>query len=244
LDWIEATFTNRSGKRQNVWVQVDDDGELAITDGRVPMRYSIDEGSKTYSASPKNLALDGEEPAQRKRRKKSGKKKKSKTKFDEDVWKQPDGRRVTGHEVPDDLSELDLPPDDVIDCWTDGACTGNPGPCGFGVVIREGDDYREISQYLGIGTNNIAELYAIYVALAEARNIDGQLRIHTDSNYSIGVLTKGWKAKANTELVESIREMIAQFEPRPKFVKVKGHAGIPLNERADWLAVSAVERKK
>ena len=134
--------------------------------------------------------------------------------------------------------------DGVVEAWTDGACTGNPGPCGFGVVLRFGDQYLEIGQYLGLGTNNIAELDAIRVAVEEARNIDGHLHIHTDSSYAIGVLTKGWKAKANVELIRTIKALLDECDPRPEFVKVKGHAGIPFNERADTLAVEAVERRE
>lgn len=246
MDWIEATFTNRSGRRQNVWVQIDDEGEYVLEDGRVPMRYSNKDGSKVYNASPSNLARDGEDGAERggKKKKKRKEKKNGKASFDEDVWKQPDGKRVTSTEVPEELDDLPPPPDGVVDCWTDGACTGNPGPCGYGLALRVSDRYEEVSQYIGVGTNNIAELYAIHVALQLAGNIDGRIRIHTDSSYSIGVLTKGWKAKANRDLVESIRDLISETEPKPEFVKVKGHAGIPLNERADWLAVSAVERRK
>jgi len=63
--------------------------------------------------------------------------------------------------------------------------------------------------------------------------------VHTDSQYAIGVLTKGWKAKANQQLIADIKERIRNF-PRLLLVYVKGHAGVPLNERADELARQAV----
>mgnify|MGYP000108709904 CR=1 FL=1 len=65
--------------------------------------------------------------------------------------------------------------------------------------------------------------------------------VHTDSRYAWGLLTQGWKAKQNQELVEEIREVMMQFS-NLRFVKVKGHAGHPENERADRLAVAAVEK--
>ena len=63
--------------------------------------------------------------------------------------------------------------------------------------------------------------------------------MHTDSSYSIGLLEKGWKAKANAELVERIRELTKDFG-QLRFVKVRGHAGVPENERCDLLATSAI----
>jgi len=66
------------------------------------------------------------------------------------------------------------------------------------------------------------------------------VRIFTDSSYAYGVLTLGWKAKKNTEMVRSIRKTIAKFKDL-KIIKVKGHAGIEGNERADLLATSAAK---
>jgi ribonuclease HI len=69
------------------------------------------------------------------------------------------------------------------------------------------------------------------------------MAIHTDSQYSIGVLSKGWKAKANAALIEELRDMLRE-RPHVRFVHVRGHSGIPLNERADRLARDAVETGK
>ena len=135
----------------------------------------------------------------------------------------------------------------VLELWTDGACSGNPGPMGIGVVAIDGSKRREVSEYLGVGTNNIAELTAIERALDAADDATGndrgrRMRIYTDSAYSIGVLSKGWKAKANQELVARIKRRLASY-PYVEFVKVSGHAGIPENERCDELARDAVERR-
>lgn len=243
MSWTEATFTNRSGKTQSVWVHTDNDGKLVLEDGRASMRYNEADDAKVYNAHPRNIALlNGEATDRGASAATNPKTAKKSVAVDDSVWKAPSGERIVDHDIPLDLVHEKPPPAGVIDVWTDGACTGNPGPCGFGVVIRVSDRYTEIGQYVGTGTNNIAELLAIGVALEEAREFEGKVQIHTDSNYSIGVLTKGWKAKANVELIQWIKQLVAQRDV--KFIKVKGHAGIPLNERADRLAVAAVERRR
>jgi ribonuclease HI len=68
------------------------------------------------------------------------------------------------------------------------------------------------------------------------------VRVHTDSQYSIGVLTLGWKAKANQELVQRLRARLATLSD-VRLIYVRGHAGVPLNERADALAVQAVSAR-
>ena len=131
---------------------------------------------------------------------------------------------------------------DSIQVWTDGACTGNPGPAGLGVLIRRGDGIEELSEYLGEGTNNIAELMAIFRGLEQLEDASGAVDVMTDSSYCIGLLTKGWKPKKNQELVAEVRALTSRFTDL-RFVKVKGHAGVPDNERADELARLAVERR-
>jgi ribonuclease HI len=133
-------------------------------------------------------------------------------------------------------------PDNAVVAYTDGACSGNPGPSGLGVVLTDGDSRRELSEFLGHGTNNIAELSGILRALEAVGAEDRPFLVHTDSQYAIGVLTKGWKAKANQELIASIKKTMQPFGDL-RFVYVKGHAGIPLNERADTLAREAVESR-
>ena len=139
------------------------------------------------------------------------------------------------------LAKASRPSGDALDLWTDGACSGNPGPMGIGVVAVDGGKRREHGEYLGVGTNNIAELTAIDRALDLAGAAAGtrRLRIHTDSAYSIGVLSKGWKAKANQELIARMRRRLASL-PNVEFVKVSGHSGIPENERCDQLARDAI----
>lgn len=126
--------------------------------------------------------------------------------------------------------------------FTDGACSGNPGPAGLGVVLLSGDSRREFSEYLGTGTNNVAELTAILRALEAVERTGESTHVHTDSQYAIGVLQKGWKAKANQALIAEIKERMKAFKAL-KLVYVPGHAGVPLNERADELARMAVSSR-
>jgi ribonuclease HI len=134
-------------------------------------------------------------------------------------------------------------PKDSIIAYADGACSGNPGPAGLGVVVIDGSTRTEISEHLGEGTNNIAELTAIARVLDLVPEPGRPLVIHTDSAYAIGVLSKGWKAKANLALIERVRERLAK-RPATRLVHVRGHSGIELNERADELAREAVRTGK
>ena len=126
--------------------------------------------------------------------------------------------------------------------YADGACSGNPGPAGLGVVMRWDDQERELSEYIGEATNNIAELTAILRAAESMPDAARPLRIFTDSTYCIGVLSKGWKAKANVELIADVKEALAALT-EVSFVHVRGHQGVELNERADVLAVQAVQAR-
>lgn len=126
--------------------------------------------------------------------------------------------------------------------YTDGACTGNPGPAGLGVIVISptGETVTEGSEYLGEGTNNIAELTAIGRALERSPSAE-PIIVYTDSQYAIGVLSKGWKAKANKELIEGIRALLKGRSVA--FEYVRGHSGIPMNERADELARDAITNR-
>ncbi len=132
-------------------------------------------------------------------------------------------------------------PGEVV-AYADGACSGNPGPAGLGVVMLTSAERRELSEYLGVGTNNIAELTAILRAAEAFPTGEKVLRVYTDSSYAIGVLGKGWKAKANVQLVADVKKALAAL-PAWELHHVRGHKGVPLNERADQLAVAAVEAR-
>jgi len=126
-----------------------------------------------------------------------------------------------------------------IHIYTDGASSGNPGPAGLGVVLLWRGRRREISRYLGEATNNEAELAAVLAALEAVKRPALAVRLHTDSEYVIGVLVGGHRAKANVELIEEIRAAMRRFS-NLGFLKVPAHAGVPGNERADHLATEAI----
>ncbi len=132
---------------------------------------------------------------------------------------------------------------EAIHIYTDGACSGNPGPAGIGVVLVCGGRRREISAYIGEATNNIAELTAIRTGLAAVRDKSRPVVLYTDSHYAYGVLTLGWKAEKNRALIAAIRKEMQAF-PRLTLVKVPGHRGVAENELADRLAVRAIRERK
>jgi ribonuclease HI len=130
-----------------------------------------------------------------------------------------------------------------IEIFTDGACSGNPGPCGIGIVMKYGARIRHFSESLGQGTNNIAELTAILRALRMVKNPEIPVVVYTDSQYALGVLSLGWKAKQNRVLVEDIRREMQRFR-EVRFVKVEGHADIHLNNMADELARDSIRKER
>ncbi len=161
-------------------------------------------------------------------------------------YRQEDGRSY--HPSAANLAAVSIPASpaptatgDTVMVWTDGACSGNPGPMGIGVVALADGRREERSEYLGTGTNNIAELVAIErgVELADRLAPGRPVALHSDSGYAIGVLSKGWKAKANQDLVRRLRAMLGS-RPHVSLVKVAGHAGVVENERCDELARRAV----
>jgi ribonuclease HI len=224
---------------QQIWAEVDAAGNL-VTDegGRVAVVYKRDANAKIYRAGARNLgavANAAVEPD-------LGPAPTSSPESGTPAARSPaPAARASssGSRRPAAGANLGPAAADTVHVWTDGACTGNPGPAGIGVVVIDGDKRREHSEYLGPGTNNIAELTAVLRGLDMVGDPQRPVRVYTDSSYSIGVLSMNWKAKANVELVAEIRDRLRAF-PRLAFVKVAGHAGIPENERCDELARNAI----
>lgn len=121
--------------------------------------------------------------------------------------------------------------------YTDGSGTVSSNVAGIGVVI-EGAPFGtvELGECIGLGSNNVAELTAIFRGLQEIPDRNRQIIVRSDSEYAIGSLTKNWNSKANRELILNIREDIAWRKGLVSFEHVRGHVGIPGNERADQLA--------
>jgi len=133
-----------------------------------------------------------------------------------------------------------------VSIWTDGACSGNPGPGGFGAILRFGDREKEISGGERQTTNNRMELMAAIVAL-EALTRPCAVDLYTDSQYVRGGVVswiagwkkRGWRTADNKPVknVELWRRLEAAAEPHDvAWHWVRGHSGDEMNERADALA--------
>ena len=138
----------------------------------------------------------------------------------------------------------------TVELWTDGACSGNPGPGGWAAVLRLGERERELTGGDPATTNNRMELQAVVEGLRALKR-PCRVLVHTDSAYVRNAIRQGWidgwqrngwrtKAKtpvANRDLWEDLLE--AMRDHRVEWVAVKGHSGVELNERCDRLAVEA-----
>ena len=141
-----------------------------------------------------------------------------------------------------------------VTIYTDGACTGNPGPGGYGAVIIQDGKRRELSKGYAMTTNNRMELMAAIAAL-ESLTQSSQVRLFTDSKYLSDAINKGWtdtwqangwrksdKSKVlNMDLWKRLLHLLDKHEVR--ILWVKGHAGHKENERCDQLAVQAAQGK-
>lgn len=135
--------------------------------------------------------------------------------------------------------------------YTDGAARGNPGPGGYGVVMKSGQHRKELSEGYRKTTNNRMELLAVIVALEKLKLANSKVEIYTDSKYVADAVEKGWvfdwekkqfKKKKNPDLW--IRFLKIYRKHQVQFHWIKGHANIPENERCDQLAVEASKKTK
>ncbi len=137
----------------------------------------------------------------------------------------------------------------MIRIYTDGAAQGNPGPGGYGTILKYGKHEKELSEGFRLTTNNRMELLAVIVGLEEIKKEGLPITIYSDSKYVVDSIEKGWiwnwqkkpdfAKKANPDLWQRYIPLHHKF--KPKFVWIKGHAGHPENERCDRLAVAAAE---
>lgn len=138
----------------------------------------------------------------------------------------------------------------IVEIYTDGACSGNPGPGGFGTILKFGSTVKEISQGYKRTTNNRMEMRAVIHGI-EALKETCNLKIYSDSKYIVDAVNNGWakrwksngwmrnkkEAALNPDLWE---RLLSLLEKHPYTISwVKGHAGHPENERCDTLAVAA-----
>lgn len=136
----------------------------------------------------------------------------------------------------------------AIIIYTDGAARGNPGPGGYGVVMKYKDKRKELSEGFRLTTNNRMELLAVIVALEALKINNSRVSIYTDSKYVADAVEQGWvfqweaknfKKKKNPDLWRRFLEIYRKHQV--KFTWIKGHANNPENERCDELAVKASE---
>jgi ribonuclease HI len=139
----------------------------------------------------------------------------------------------------------------LIRIYTDGAAQGNPGPGGFGVILKYNNHEKELSGGFRLTTNNRMELMAVITGLEAIKKSGIAVTIFSDSKYVVDSVEKGWiwgwqkknfAKKANADLWQRYIPLHQQF--KPKFVWIKGHAGHLENERCDQLAVYAAESGK
>ncbi|MEA3429022.1 MAG: RNase H family protein [Thermodesulfobacteriota bacterium] len=218
-DWKRMIF-----KGNKVWLATGQNNKPILKNGKVLIKYQLDQNYEYWvhekGVMPLN-SLQSEKPEKKRLKKnRAGTETERKTGFDT--------KTVS---------------DNTIFIYTDGASSGNPGPSGIGVLLRFKNHEKEISKNIGDATNNIAELEAIKTALLELKHYDYPVRLFTDSSYACGVLTLGWKAKKNKGLISSIKRLISKFSDL-QLIKVKGHDGFEGNEKADFLATSAIKKEE
>ena len=140
---------------------------------------------------------------------------------------------------------------EAVEIWTDGACSGNPGPGGWGAILIYGEVQKEMSGAEPETTNNRMELQAAIAAISALRR-PCKVILHTDSQYVKGGITGwifGWKKNGwrtadkkpvkNVDLWQALDEAIRRHEIEWRWVK--GHAGNEMNDRADELAREAIK---
>jgi ribonuclease HI len=207
-NWVRMRFKN-----SKVWVEADAAGLPLARDGRIRIKYQLDQ-TQDYRVRLENLRpLDAPAEPQR-----------------------APAHRPVSRQVPEAQEDQ---AQGVVHIFTDGASSGNPGPSGIGVVLLYGAQRKELSEYIGQATNNIAELLAIQKGLGAVKSRRLPVRLYTDSSYAYGVLVSNWKPKKNLELIAAIRKSLAAFTDL-RLIKVRGHEGVKENERADELATSAI----
>ena len=142
-----------------------------------------------------------------------------------------------------------------VELCTDGACLGNPGPGGYGAILRWNGREKEISGGEPSTTNNRMEISAAIAGLS-ALKVPCKVTLYSDSQYLVNAIQKGWAARwkrcgwmrtktepaQNKDLWETLLDLLEQHEV--EFIWVKGHAGHPENERCDRLAVAFAQSLK
>ena len=130
--------------------------------------------------------------------------------------------------------------------YTDGASSGNPGPGGYGVVLKCAGISREMSEGFSLTTNNRMELLAVIKGLEAIKWQNAEVHVYSDSSYVVNAINKGWLENWKRKGFSKVKnpDLWMRFarvyeRQRVSFHWIKGHAGHPENERCDFLAVAA-----
>lgn len=146
----------------------------------------------------------------------------------------------------------EIKPRKKVNIYTDGACSGNPGPGGWGCILEFGPHTKELSGFMEGTTNNRMELFAAISGLGALKE-PCDVTLYSDSNYLVqafndhwidGWQRRGWKTSGGTPVENQDLWAILLLQTRKhnvRFVKVKGHADHPQNNRCDELATSAIK---
>jgi ribonuclease HI len=252
MGWVRAEF-----RGQKVWAEVDEAGQPRVVGGRRQIRYSDAAGAKLYGAGASGVRDAGgpvqelapgtaAEPSSGGSAGSGGARSNARGSGFGSAGSRTAGQAAAA--ADDARTRIAALPADTILAFTDGACKGNPGPAGSGLVVKLPDGRRvERHRALGQATNNVGELTAIGMALEVLAELDvpprASVAVFSDSDYAVKVLTLNWKAKANVELIAGIKAAL-KARPGVKLHWVAGHVGIPENEQADALARRGVEESR
>ena len=138
----------------------------------------------------------------------------------------------------------------MVEIYTDGAASGNPGPGGYGTILRSGKHEKEFSGGFRMTTNNRMELLAVITGLEALKSVNNEVMVYSDSKYVVDSVEKKWvfnwvktgfKDKKNKDLW--MRFLAVYKLQKVKFTWIKGHNAHPENERCDRLAVAASQNK-
>ncbi len=215
-NWKRMQFKNHK-----VWIATDEKNHPVVKNHKVLIKYQLDQDYEYWVHEKGVTPIDSHQSAIKQNI--GGKRQKNET---------PSNNRLQSEAIPKN----------AICVYTDGASSGNPGPAGIGIHLKHGPHEKGISRYIGIATNNVAELEAIKAGLLAIKNIKLPVRVFTDSRYALGVLSLGWKVKSNRKLIQAIKSIMKQFDDF-ELIKVKGHSGDKGNEKADYLAILSVKKK-
>ena len=143
----------------------------------------------------------------------------------------------------------------ILQIYTDGACSGNPGAGGWAAVLLYGGTRKEISGFDAATTNNRMELLAAIMGLRAVKK-PCEIELYSDSSYVVNAINKGWlvnwqqngwrtSAKEPVKNQDLWEELVAlNVRLRPKYIKVKGHSDNEFNNRADELAVGEIKKQR